>query len=1697
MKLRCAQQIRKKYRHLIRVSNQNEDELRMQTAENDEIIKMAISVFKANIKSGPTYVCTVCHKACFPNQVRSCNRVKFIKNMAIVAKCLTGDYVHVCSSECVNERQCKVPDERRKEWICHTCHNHVKNGHMPPLAVTNNLRLADIPPELSNLNILERHLVAKCIPFAKIVPLPKGRQQAIRGNVVCVPSEIQETIDALPRTRNESQVLRVKLKRRLCYKGHQLFQAVTWSKLMRALHKLKQIHPQYENISIRDDPELCDPTLVEDEEHNATKNNVETTESVHSQMLSCAINENCNTANVDKHQTTEIITSNNNEQAEVQNTVEELNQEVTAHATTSNQREIQNDNEEEEGDMPNGGLVLESCLQPSNIAEEVLSFSEGIYCVAPAEGNSPVSFFKTPHLEAIAFPVQYPTGQNTLDEQRPIKLTPSQYFKARLLCVDDRFAKDTNYLFFGQFVTEIHQATSSMTVQLRKGKPQTRDGRKITSRMLQDKQEVEKLIRNKDAVRFMQPLRGTPAYWEKTTKDLFAMIRQLGNPTFFLTCSAAEMRWPEVIEAIKHQQGEEVDFEKLTWIEKTDILRSNPVTTMRMFDKRVEALFRDLILSPAQILGRVIDFFIRVEYQNRGSPHIHCLLWIDGAPVFGKDDDQTVCNFISKYITARLPNPTSQPDLHKTVKEVQIHSRNHPKTCFKYPGADCRFGFPKQPSDTTFITRPDEDSADSVEVERAKAKLRPLSALLKEPESESLTFEQLLIECNLTVTEYKKCLHLMKTSSTVILKRDPKDCWVNAYNPHLLQAFDSNMDISFILNAYSVIMYLTSYITKQEHGLSEYLKTVIENSNCDGTNQSDEMKEVMQAYSKKREISAQECVTRVCGLNMKKSSRGVVFIPTDDNAVKMSRPMSQLQDMTSESENVWMTSLTDKYKCRPETPEFEMMCMADFAATCRLVYGQQRKAKDVLPLLNGMGFVKRRVKDKPAVIRFYRPSEKKNPDQHCKTLLKLYFPYRSEDELKPPHYSTYQSFYNSGYAQLCDSEIPESVKAIVKHNQEKYEKNSKEIDEAIEEYEQNRGSIDEWCNLAPESELVRLECIDAMQREKAVDENEQENVPEYSRQAASSTELRAIREAPMIDPDTIREMYRSLNQKQACVFYAVREWCIKRVCGLNPEQFFYYINGGAGTGKSHLIKSIHSQATDILQKLQRNAEEHDISSRSVLLTSFTGTAAFQISGTTLHSLLKLPRILKPPITGLGNQLDEVRAELLNAEIIIIDEVSMVSKPLLAYVDARLKQIKGSRKPFGGMSVLAVGDFYQLPPVRQSKPLCVPEPLQVDMWNENFQMVTLTEIMRQKDDVSFAEMLNRIRVKEQSDELTDNDRALLRQAVTQPALCPIDALHIFATNKQVNDHNSATLSKLHATTIDIDADDYKKDMQTGRMTRQDQPVKGSTNDLLDSIKLAEGARVMLTRNIDIRNGLVNGAFGELVGVIYSENNQHIVKLGLKLDSKTGVNRAQPDNVVYLERVEENLKQKGMVRRQFPVKLAYACTIHKVQGLTTQKAVVSMKRVFESGMSYVAMSRVTSLSGLYLLDFDESKIYSNAEVTAGLQNMKKANLEEMMPLIHLKDIVNRADTFTVIHHNTEGLPAHITDIKSHHELCLADMLCFTETHLRGSFVADSLLLDDYNIFNRNRHQSYTDFPDLAKRNGGGVAIYVPRRHPSCMW
>lgn len=164
---------------------------------------------------------------------------------------------------------------------------------------------------------------------------------------------------------------------------------------------------------------------------------------------------------------------------------------------------------------------------------------------------------------------------------------------------------------------------------------------------------------------------------------------------------------------------------------------------------------------------------------------------------------------------------------------------------------------------------------------------------------------QLLAQCDMTLNQYNSYIQALTSSSVILMKRDVKDCWVNNYNPHLLTAWNANMDIQYILDEYGCIMYMLSYISKPERELSDYLKTIVKEMSPETATEREEMKEVLQAYSKHREVSAQESVARTCSLKMKSCSREVVFLPTGDNALKMSLPLSALQNKPADSLNLF------------------------------------------------------------------------------------------------------------------------------------------------------------------------------------------------------------------------------------------------------------------------------------------------------------------------------------------------------------------------------------------------------------------------------------------------------------------------------------------------------------------------------------------------------------------------------------------------------------------------------------------------------------------------------------------------------------------------------------------------------------------------------------------------------------------------
>ena len=284
----------------------------------------------------------------------------------------------------------------------------------------------------------------------------------------------------------------------------------------------------------------------------------------------------------------------------------------------------------------------------------------------------------------------------------------------------------------------------------------------------------------------------------------------------------------------------------------------------------------------------------------------------------------------------------------------------------------------------------------------------------------------------------------------------------------------------------------------------------------------------------------------------------------------------------------------------------------------------------------------------------------------------------------------------------------------------------------------------------------------------------------------------------VISDDELNVKIRSLNQKQREYFEVIYNWAKRFVKNLSAvtkieiKPLYIFLTGGAGTGKSHLIKTIYHALTKTFSYRAMNLDKP-----KVLLVAPTGVAAVNIDGTTIHTALgipvgrygkNLPRFSDKKRSALRNYLCELRA-------LIIDEISMVSNLQLWYIHLRLVEIFACsiNIPFAGITVIPSGDFHQLPPVQQKSVYAeYSDAWQnlVHLWNL-FKIAELNEIMRQKGDSDLIDLLNKVGTStlDEYDENLLKSRFITRNDNNYPS----DALHIFAENKPCQEHNHNMLS----------------------------------------------------------------------------------------------------------------------------------------------------------------------------------------------------------------------------------------------------------------------------------------------------------------
>jgi len=427
--------------------------------------------------------------------------------------------------------------------------------------------------------------------------------------------------------------------------------------------------------------------------------------------------------------------------------------------------------------------------------------------------------------------------------------------------------------------------------------------------------------------------------------------------------------------------------------------------------------------------------------------------------------------------------------------------------------------------------------------------------------------------------------------------------------------------------------------------------------------------------------------------------------------------------------------------------------------------------------------------------------------------------------------------------------------------------------------------------------------------------------------------------------------------------------CQKKFITAVFEERNILLTGPAGSGKSFCLKALFNFLED--------------EGISISKTALTGVAALNIGGSTLHSwagiglakeeldeLLKIVRYNKKATTRIKK-----------ARILFVDEISMASASLIEKLDSIFKLIRKSEKPFGGLQMIFVGDFLQLPPVFKSS---VNEQelgfaFKAKAWKRaEIKTISLKEIKRQNSNSDFAKMLNLIRVGDASMIHLLKDRINFK--FKDDGIKPV---RIFCKNIDVTRINQLELDKIQGQEYTFFAYDSGSEHHIKFL---DKNCKAPTN-----LKLKIGAQVMLLTNVDVDLGLVNGSIGvvERVGsgtvgtgyvdVLFANGQRHSIT-----KSKWEIKEDELG-------IDGKIRSKSIAKReQIPLCLAWATTVHKSQGSTINRAEVDVSEAFTAGQVYVALSRVRDLESLSVKPFNVSRIMVNEECLEFYQKMEDIDL-----------------------------------------------------------------------------------------------------------
>lgn len=398
-----------------------------------------------------------------------------------------------------------------------------------------------------------------------------------------------------------------------------------------------------------------------------------------------------------------------------------------------------------------------------------------------------------------------------------------------------------------------------------------------------------------------------------------------------------------------------------------------------------------------------------------------------------------------------------------------------------------------------------------------------------------------------------------------------------------------------------------------------------------------------------------------------------------------------------------------------------------------------------------------------------------------------------------------------------------------------------------------------------------------------------------------------------------------------------------------------FLTGEPGAGKTHTIR-------EYIKYLRSYGIEPAI-------TASTGIAATHIHGQTIHSWsgVGIKQYLTEYDLDVLSSKEGLGKRVRSAKVLIIDEVSMLSAGMLSMVDQVCQTLRQNTESFGGLQVILVGDFFQLPPISQDRSSATAFAYQSPAWRD-LQLITcyLSEQHRQEDPV-LLDILSAIR----RSEVEDVHHESLQSRIVSVEEHPEAITRLFTRNVSVDALNDKALAAIagpgHLYTM----------TSMGRASIVESLKKGCLSP--EVLELKKGATVMCTKN-NPQLGFVNGTLATVVD-FEKQTNYPIIK------TRSGLE-------ITLSPMDWNVEEEGKIRAsvsQIPLRLAWAITVHKSQGLSLDGAVMDLSDVFEYGQGYVALSRVRTMNGLFLHGYNQQALQVHPDVLKVDEQFRSASTQ----------------------------------------------------------------------------------------------------------